>query len=78
MIVFPHQFQFYIHLFQEKETEDKGWKEKADLNKQDQDRETEEKLKCFQEIQVLEERIQKLHGGKENRQLETRKYTIEY
>ncbi|XP_061214365.1 lebercilin isoform X3 [Neopsephotus bourkii] len=45
----------------EKETEDRGWKEKADLNKQDQDRETEEKLKCFQEIQVLEERIQKLH-----------------
>ncbi|XP_005153211.1 lebercilin [Melopsittacus undulatus] len=51
----------------EKETEDKGWKEKADLNKQDQDRETEEKLNCFQKIQVLEERIQKLHDewGKE-------------
>ncbi|XP_010009312.1 PREDICTED: lebercilin [Nestor notabilis] len=45
----------------EKETEDTGWKEQADLNKQVQDRETEEKLKCFQEIQVLEERIQKLH-----------------
>ncbi|XP_030346184.1 lebercilin isoform X3 [Strigops habroptila] len=45
----------------EKETEDRGWKEQADLNKQVQDRETEEKLKCFQEIQVLEERIQNLH-----------------
>ncbi|KAM9562776.1 lebercilin isoform 3-T8 [Guaruba guarouba] len=55
----------------EKETEDKGWKEKADLNKQDQDRETEEKLKCFQEIQVLEERIQKLHDEWEKEEYDT-------
>ncbi|KAM4680646.1 lebercilin isoform 2-T5 [Amazona ochrocephala] len=55
----------------EKETEDKGWKEKADLNKQDQDRETEEKLKCFQEIQVLEERIQKLHDEWEKEEHDT-------
>ncbi|NWQ85040.1 LCA5 protein, partial [Burhinus bistriatus] len=44
----------------EKETQDKEWKEQADL-RQDQDREGEEKLKRFQEIQVLEERVQKLH-----------------
>ncbi|NXK80193.1 LCA5 protein, partial [Amazona guildingii] len=55
----------------EKETEDKGWKEKADLNKQDQDRETEEKLKCFQEIQVLEEGIQKLHDEWEKEEHDT-------
>ncbi|KAM9018696.1 lebercilin isoform 2-T8 [Ara ararauna] len=55
----------------EKETEDKGWKEKADLNRQDQDRETEEKLKCFQEIQVLEERIQKLHDEWEKEEYDT-------
>lgn len=62
---FPHQFQFCINLFQEKETQDKGWKEQADLLRQDQDREREEKLKRFQEIQALEERVQKLHDGKE-------------
>ncbi|NXJ42114.1 LCA5 protein, partial [Ciconia maguari] len=45
----------------EKETQDKGWKEQADLLRQDQDREKEEKLKRFQEIQALEERVQKLH-----------------
>ncbi|KAF1584281.1 Lebercilin, partial [Eudyptes moseleyi] len=45
----------------EKETQDKGWKEQADLLRQDQDREREEKLKRFQEIQALEERVQKLH-----------------
>lgn len=65
LISFPHQFQFCVHLFQEKETQDKGWKEQADLLRQDQDREREEKLKRFQEIQALEERVQKLHDGKE-------------
>ncbi|XP_071662943.1 lebercilin isoform X2 [Patagioenas fasciata] len=45
----------------EKETKDKAWKEQADLLRQDQDREREEKLKHFQEIQALEERVQKLH-----------------
>ncbi|XP_010289025.1 PREDICTED: lebercilin [Phaethon lepturus] len=45
----------------EKETQDKGWKEQADLLRQDQDREGEEKLKCFQETEALEERVQKLH-----------------
>ncbi|NXY72561.1 LCA5 protein, partial [Glareola pratincola] len=45
----------------EKETQDKEWKEQADLLRQDQDREREEKLKRFQEIQALEERVQKLH-----------------
>ncbi|NXP74762.1 LCA5 protein, partial [Ramphastos sulfuratus] len=44
----------------EKETQDKGWKEQADLARQDQDRERPEKLKCFHEIQALEERVQKL------------------
>ncbi|XP_062464239.1 lebercilin isoform X3 [Pezoporus occidentalis] len=57
----------------EKETEDRGWKEKADLNKQDQDRETEEKLKCFQGIQVLEERIQKLPDEWEKEEYDTMK-----
>ncbi|XP_054051324.1 lebercilin isoform X2 [Rissa tridactyla] len=45
----------------EKETQDKEWKEQADLLRQDQDKEREEKLKRFQEIQALEERVQKLH-----------------
>ncbi|KAK2524071.1 Lca5 [Columba guinea] len=45
----------------EKETKDKAWKEQADLLRQDQDREREEKLKRVQEIQALEERLQKLH-----------------
>ncbi|NXN41966.1 LCA5 protein, partial [Rhinoptilus africanus] len=45
----------------EKETQDKEWKEQADLLRQDQDREREEKLKRFQDIQALEERVQKLH-----------------
>ncbi|NXP49612.1 LCA5 protein, partial [Heliornis fulica] len=45
----------------EKETQDKEQKEQADLVRQDQDREREEKLKRFQGIQALEERIQKLH-----------------
>ncbi|KFQ16958.1 Lebercilin, partial [Merops nubicus] len=44
----------------EKETPEKGWKVQADL-KQDQDRERQEKPKRFQEIQALEERVQKLH-----------------
>ncbi|NXN48759.1 LCA5 protein, partial [Rynchops niger] len=45
----------------EKETQDKEWKEQAELLRQDQDKEREEKLKRFQEIQALEERVQKLH-----------------
>ncbi|NXT23515.1 LCA5 protein, partial [Syrrhaptes paradoxus] len=45
----------------EKEIHDKEWKEQADLLRQDQDKEREEKLKRFQEIQALEERVQKLH-----------------
>ncbi|XP_074902584.1 lebercilin [Buteo buteo] len=44
----------------EKETQDKGWKEQADFLRQDQDREREEKLKRFPEIQALEERGLKL------------------
>ncbi|KFQ24995.1 Lebercilin, partial [Mesitornis unicolor] len=43
----------------EKESQDKEWKEQTDL-RQDQDREKEEKLKCLQEIQAVEERAQKL------------------
>lgn len=45
----------------EKETQDKGWQEQIDLLRQDHDREREEKLKRFQEIQALEERVQILH-----------------
>ncbi|NXO81073.1 LCA5 protein, partial [Sitta europaea] len=44
----------------EKETHDTGWKEQTELLRQDQDREREEKLKQFQEIQSLEERVPKL------------------
>ncbi|NWT96275.1 LCA5 protein, partial [Urocynchramus pylzowi] len=44
----------------EKETQDKGWKEQTELLRQEQDREREEKLKHFQEIQSLEERVPKL------------------
>ncbi|XP_058692761.1 lebercilin [Poecile atricapillus] len=44
----------------EKETQDKEWKEQTELLRQDQEREKEEKLKHFQEIQSLEERVPKL------------------
>ncbi|XP_063008939.1 lebercilin [Melospiza melodia melodia] len=44
----------------EKETQDKAWKEQTELLRQEQDREREEKLKHFQEIQSLEERVPKL------------------
>ncbi|XP_041268369.1 lebercilin isoform X2 [Onychostruthus taczanowskii] len=44
----------------EKETQDKAWKEQTQLLRQDQDREREEKLKPFQEIESLEERVPKL------------------
>ncbi|NXS31776.1 LCA5 protein, partial [Pomatostomus ruficeps] len=44
----------------EKEAQDKGWKEQTELLRQDQDTEREEKLKHFQEIQSLEERVPKL------------------
>ncbi|NXB45861.1 LCA5 protein, partial [Leucopsar rothschildi] len=43
----------------EKEAQDTGWKEQTEL-RPDQDREKEEKLKRFQEIQSLEERVPKL------------------
>ncbi|XP_068793723.1 lebercilin isoform X2 [Struthio camelus] len=45
----------------EKETQDKELKEQADLLRQDQDGEREEKLKHVQELQALEGRVQKLH-----------------
>ncbi|OXB72994.1 UNVERIFIED_CONTAM: hypothetical protein H355_001927 [Colinus virginianus] len=45
----------------EKEPQNKEWKEQADLLKQEQDREREEKMKRVQELQALEERFQKLH-----------------
>lgn len=44
----------------EKEPQNKEWKEQADLLKQEQDREKEEKLKRVQELQTSEERFQKL------------------
>ncbi|NWX48603.1 LCA5 protein, partial [Steatornis caripensis] len=47
----------------EKESQDKEWKEQADLLRQDQDGEREEKRKHFQEIHTVEERVQKLHDG---------------
>ncbi|XP_010138547.1 PREDICTED: lebercilin [Buceros rhinoceros silvestris] len=57
----------------EKETQDKGWKEQADLLRQDQDRERQDKLKRFQEIQALEERVQKLHDESEREGYDKRK-----
>lgn len=65
LFVFPHQLQFSVNLFQEKEAQEKEWKEQTGLLRQDQDREREEKLKHFQEIQSLEERVPKLSDGKE-------------
>ncbi|NWW66496.1 LCA5 protein, partial [Ifrita kowaldi] len=44
----------------EKEAQEEGWKEQTELLRQDQGREREEKLKHFQEIQSLEERVPKL------------------
>ncbi|NXO07344.1 LCA5 protein, partial [Oriolus oriolus] len=44
----------------EKEAQDKGWKEQTELLRQDQEREREEKLKHFQEIQSLDEKVPKL------------------
>ncbi|NWS82780.1 LCA5 protein, partial [Toxostoma redivivum] len=43
----------------EKEAQDTGWKKQTEV-RPDQDREREEKLKHFQEIQSLEERVPKL------------------
>ncbi|NXH51842.1 LCA5 protein, partial [Rhabdornis inornatus] len=43
----------------EKEAQDTGWKEQTEL-RPDQDREREDKLKHFQEIQSLEERVPKV------------------
>ncbi|KAL2306711.1 hypothetical protein Nmel_004643 [Mimus melanotis] len=43
----------------EKEAQDTGWKKQTEV-RSDQDREREEKLKHFQEIQSLEERVPKL------------------
>lgn len=65
LFVFPHQLQFSVNLFQEKEAQEKEWKEQTGFLRQDQDREREEKLKHFQEIQSLEERVPKLPDGKE-------------
>lgn len=65
LFVFPHQLQFSVNLFQEKEAQEKEWKEQTGLLRQDQDREREEKLKHFQEMQSLEERVPKLPDGKE-------------
>lgn len=65
LFVFPHQLQFSVYLFQEKEAQEKEWKEQTGLLRQDQDREREEKLKHFQEMQSLEERVPKLPDGKE-------------
>uniref|UniRef100_A0A8B9P0X1 Lebercilin LCA5 n=1 Tax=Apteryx owenii TaxID=8824 RepID=A0A8B9P0X1_APTOW len=62
---FSHQFLVCVNLFQEKETQDKELKEQADLLRQDQNREGEEKLNHVQELQALESRVQKLHDGKE-------------
>ncbi|XP_008942298.1 PREDICTED: lebercilin [Merops nubicus] len=56
----------------EKETPEKGWKVQADL-KQDQDRERQEKPKRFQEIQALEERVQKLHDESEREEYDKMK-----
>lgn len=69
---------YCINLFQEKEPQNKEWKEQADLLKQEQDREKEEKLKCVQELQTSEERFQKLRDGKKNRQLKAGKCNMEY
>ncbi|XP_056342895.1 lebercilin [Oenanthe melanoleuca] len=44
----------------EKEAQDTEWKEQTELVRPDQDREREEKLKHFQEIQSVEERVPKL------------------
>ncbi|NXM68885.1 LCA5 protein, partial [Serilophus lunatus] len=52
----------------EKETEDKGWKEQTDLLTQDRDREREEKLKHFQQMQASEERVPKLHDDWERKE----------
>ncbi|NXS48016.1 LCA5 protein, partial [Balaeniceps rex] len=57
----------------EKEIQDKGWKEQADLLRQDQDGEREEKLKRFQEIQALDERVQKLHDDWEREEYDKMK-----
>ncbi|KFP69836.1 Lebercilin, partial [Acanthisitta chloris] len=45
----------------EKETQEKGWKEQAEVLREDQDRAREEKLEGFQEMQAAEERLPKLH-----------------
>ncbi|NWS99203.1 LCA5 protein, partial [Mionectes macconnelli] len=57
----------------EKEMRDKGWKEQTDLLRQDQDREREEKLKHFQEMQALEERLPKLHDEWERKEYDKMK-----
>ncbi|KAJ7397091.1 Lebercilin [Pitangus sulphuratus] len=58
---------------QEKETRDKGWKEQTDLLRQDQDREREEKVKHFQEMPALEERVPKLHDEWERKEYDKMK-----
>ncbi|NWQ70434.1 LCA5 protein, partial [Neopipo cinnamomea] len=54
----------------EKETRDKGWKEQTDLLRQDQDREREEKLKYFQEMQAF---VPKLHDEWERKEYDKTK-----
>ncbi|NWS75988.1 LCA5 protein, partial [Crotophaga sulcirostris] len=57
----------------EKETQDAEREEQADLLRQDQDREREEKLKHFQEVQALEEKVQKLHDEPEREEYDKMK-----
>ncbi|XP_009666586.2 lebercilin isoform X1 [Struthio camelus] len=57
----------------EKETQDKELKEQADLLRQDQDGEREEKLKHVQELQALEGRVQKLHDELEREEYDKMK-----
>ncbi|XP_074718020.1 lebercilin isoform X3 [Strix uralensis] len=71
--ILPKIFLVCINLFQEKETQDKERKEQADLLRQDRDREREEKQSRFQEIQALEERVQKLHDDWEREEYDKMK-----
>ncbi|XP_064364770.1 lebercilin [Dromaius novaehollandiae] len=57
----------------EKETQDKEFKEQADLLRRDQDREGEEKLKHVQELQALEGKVQKLHDELEREEYDKMK-----
>ncbi|NWI85277.1 LCA5 protein, partial [Pitta sordida] len=52
----------------EKETQAKGWNEQPDLLTQDRNREREEKLRHFQQMQTSEERVPKLHDEWERKE----------